>query len=256
MVLNQFVVGIVTAFHPCDLFAVTLNNTDSLDTVAPLFKRLVDNRLEHVGFSFSKGTVSSNNQLRLRIDNTVTQRFSRESAKDYRVDGTNLRTGEHADGRFRDHRHVEYDTITLLDTKFVFEHIGGAVDFIVKFAVGQGLLITIITFKNDGSFVLACGKVSVDTLVCDIEFTVFKPFVKRRILFIEYLRKGFEPVELLFGVLRPEAFVVLFGLFYQVPVLIHTFYGSVFKQFFVRVIEFTHRCSFIWLCCNNSNIKR
>jgi hypothetical protein len=56
---------------------------------------------------------------------------------------------------------------------------------------------------------------TVDTVIGNIENTVFKPFVMRRIALIENLAERLAPLDVLPGLVGPETFVVLFCLFIQ-----------------------------------------
>ena len=235
--IDQIIVGVVTPLYPFDRFVVTLDYEYRLDTLTALLERLIYHRLEHIGLAFTVGSVSSDDKLRLGIFDTVFECLSREAAKDDRVDRPDTCTRQHRIGSFRDHRHIEYDTVPLLDTKLIFEQVRHLVDALAELIVGDMLHITLVPLKEDRRLLSSGCEVSVDTLVGDIHLAVGKPLVKRGIRLIEYLLIGLKPLYLLIGIALPETLIVLFGTVLQLPVLLHRIDTCIFCKFGVGIVD-------------------
>ena len=130
-------------------------------------------------------------------------------------------TCEHSEGSFWDHRHVDDDAIALFDAKFGFEKVGELVDFVVELAVCDDALVTRLTLPDDGRFIFALLQVAVDTLLRDIEFATYEPFVKGGFALIENLSVRLYPVDLFLGEFIPKAFEIALGLLDHLPILLH-----------------------------------
>ena len=144
---------------------------------------------------------------------------------------------QHRIGSFRDHRHIEYDTIPLLDAKLIFEQVRHLVDTPAELLVGDMLHITLVPLKEDRRLLSPGSKMSVYTLVGDIHLAVGKPFVKRSIRLIEYLVIGLKPLYLLISIALPETLIVLFGTVLQLPVLLHGVDTCIFCKFGVGIVD-------------------
>ncbi len=115
--------------------------------------------------------------------------------------------GQHREGCFGDHRHVEDDAVALADAK-TLQDVGEAADMVVELAIGDILRDRrIIAFPDNGCLVAAGRHMAVDAVGADIELTVFEPF-DRDVAGAEIgrldLAERFDPVDPL-AMLRPES---------------------------------------------------
>ena len=104
-----------------------------------------------------------------------------EAAKNDGMHGTEARTGEHRDGRFRNHRHVDHNAVVLDDT-LLREHTSEARDGVAEFAVGEGLdLIGDGTVVDERCLVGAAGfNMQVERVVAGVELAAAEPAVEGR----------------------------------------------------------------------------
>src|SRR5690606_19091947 len=114
LLIDQFVVDVIAARNVVDLFAVALYDQDRFDALAAGGERIVHHGLEQVGFAPAVSAVGGDEQLGLGVDDAIAQRFGREAAKDDGVDRADAGAGEHGNGRFGDHGHIDDDAIALL----------------------------------------------------------------------------------------------------------------------------------------------
>jgi hypothetical protein len=83
------------------------------------------------------------------------------------------RAGQHRIGRFRDHRHVDGDAVTLLDA-MLFQHVRHAADVLVELVIGNLLVdVGIVAFEDDRDLIAVCFQVPVDTVVGNVRLAVF-----------------------------------------------------------------------------------
>ena len=83
--------------------------------------------------------------------------------------------GEHRNGRFRNHRHVNRDSIAALCAEF-FQRIGKTADAFVQIAISDFQVTRrIITLPDDRNIISLGIQVSIDTVVANVERTVIKP---------------------------------------------------------------------------------
>src|SRR5690554_5473685 len=148
------------------------------------------------------------------VNNAGSQCFRRETTKHHRVDGTDTGTGQHGNGSFNNHRHVDGDDITLLDA-LIFQYVGKLTGFFVQFAVGnvagnRG----IIAFENNGGLVCAVFQVTVQAVGRGVQHAVFKPLDGQVVVVVGAvldLAVGLDPVQAL-AVLAPEGVRVFYRL--------------------------------------------
>jgi len=150
------------------------------------------------------------------------------------VDGADPGAGQHGNSQFRDHGEINSNTVALFDTLF-FQNVGEFVDFPPELFVSKGLGIANVAFKYDGGLVLAPGvKMAVETVVGNIKFAAYEPFVVGILEVIDkYLIPLLEPVDLL-GLLGPEAFHIFYRALVDLLILRHALDISIFNEFFGR----------------------
>ncbi len=92
-------------------------------------------------------------------------RASSESPRIHRVDRADAGTGEHRIGRFRDHRHVDRDAITLFHAMLLYD-VRHAADTLLELVIGDLLVdIRVAAFPDDGDRVAMRLGIPVDAIV-------------------------------------------------------------------------------------------
>ena len=111
----------------------------------------------------------------------------------------------------------------------LFQHVGELVDFTIHIGIGEYFPVGgIIAFKNYGGLVLSRSKLTVKTIVADIELAVFEPFyvqifaVERPVRYF-FLVERFEPGQPFFGLLCPEGVWVFNRLFIKLVIICAAF---------------------------------
>src|SRR5262249_36207588 len=88
-----------------------------------------------------------------------------EAAEDDAVGGANAGAGEHGNGQFGYHRHVQRDAVAGLDAK-VLEDVGEGADLAVQVLVAEHTAVARLALPDDGGLVLAAiQQVAVDAVV-------------------------------------------------------------------------------------------
>src|SRR5262245_22268260 len=188
-----------------NLILATFDDDHLLDARTVL-DRLVYGRLELDHSAATKAPVGRDYGLRLRVIDAVFQRFGREAAEDYRVRGADAGAGQHGNGQFGDHRHINGYAITFIDAQRP-QHIREVADLLMELLVGEGPRVARFALPDDGGLVLApCRKVPVEAVVRDVDLSSDEPFGEGLVPF-QNLFPFLEPVKLA-GDLRPESFGV------------------------------------------------
>src|SRR5207237_20435 len=121
------------------------------------------------------------------------------------------RASEHGNGRLRDHRQINQNTIAFFYA-IAFEDIGEETDFAMELLVGECSFLARLSGRgglalpNQGGLVRErSAKVTVQTIVADVELAAREPFCKR--LFpLEHFFPWLEPNQFVFGLFTPEFF--------------------------------------------------
>ena len=115
---------------------------------------------------------------------------------------TDSRAGEHRDGGFGDHRHVNEHAVIGCDAVF-YQHIGEPAYVLLELAVSEHPFVAGFAFPDDRRLVATRpNRVAVHAILADIKLAAVKPFRVRWVP-IEDLRPRFMPNELL-RLARPE----------------------------------------------------
>ena len=179
-------------------------------TVTPCFSAdvhgLVGVGLERDGLGAAVDAVGGDQDLAGGVDDAVGQRVGAEAAEDDRVDRADAGAGQHGDGQFLDHRHVDRDAVALLDAA-ALEHVGELADLLVELAVGElCVLAGLVAFPDDRDLVAARLQVPVQAVVGDVGLAADEPLDRDVALSKSYsrtLRPLLLPVELV-GDLAPR----------------------------------------------------
>lgn len=124
--------------------------------------------------------------------------------------GSDAGTGEHGDGQFGDHWHVDGDAVTGFAAE-LFEDVGELADFVMELLIGENPLIAGFPFPDDGGFIFAgADEVSVETLIRGVQFAAGEPFGLGHVAFHDGI-EVLKPIEVFFGEFTPEAGRIVFG---------------------------------------------
>jgi hypothetical protein len=166
------------------------------DAVAGLCTACVDRRIQQglvgdnpVGFDTAGGRQYD---VRPRIVDTHGQLIAGETTEDHRVDGAETRTGQHADNRFGDHRHVDQHAIAAAYAA-LRQHTRAARHRLQQLGVGVAGLRGGDRAVDQQRFLrtAAIGNVIIEGVVAGVGYAVRVPAVKGRPAVIEErLRRG------------------------------------------------------------------
>ena len=82
--------------------------------------------------------------------------------------GADTRAGQHGNGQFWDHGHIDGDPVTLLNTQ-ALQSVGKLADLSIKIPVGVDAPVARFALPNDCRLVAAAGgQVSVQTIVGNV----------------------------------------------------------------------------------------
>ncbi len=89
--------------------------------------------------------------------------------------GTDTRTRQHSVSCFRNHRHIDANTVALFHTTCA-QGVGELADFVMQFLIGDKLVfVRIIAFPNNRHLISTRRQVTVDTVDAHIQLAVDKP---------------------------------------------------------------------------------
>lgn len=180
-------------------------------------KGIVDILLEGDELAAAVATIGGNDKLSSGIGKTVLDTLRAEAAKDHTVHGPYAGAGQHRNGGLRDQRHVDENSVPLLDS-VALEHIGKLTNLAMKLAVGDDLFVTGLPFPDDGCLIGPRSvEMAVEAVLGGVQLSADKPIGIRE-LPVEDLGPFFKPVEFL-GLAGPEFVRALHRLGMELPVL-------------------------------------
>ena len=166
----------VSALRPGNLSTCALVDQAVADARA-LLEGLVDNLLGRNDLASTLALVSGDDDLALSIDDTVAQRVRRETGKDDRVHGTNTCAGQERDDSLGNHRQVESNSVTLLDTHLL-EGVCELGDLAEELSVCDDAAIAcIVGLVDDGGLVGVLEGVAVDAVVRRVQLALDEPCI-------------------------------------------------------------------------------
>lgn len=138
--------------------------------------------------------------------------------------GANASAGPGGKQSFRNHRHVDNDSVSLLNS-LIFQQLSHFTGIFVSLPQSPLLmLVHHIWNPDESSFVCVGGQVAVEHVVSNIDFSIGVPAGERRVCGVEDGFGEIEPTHL-FGLLLPKLFSGLcracFMVGFLVGVLIH-----------------------------------
>ncbi|MDH6225791.1 hypothetical protein M2169_002761 [Streptomyces sp. MJP52] len=176
-----------------------------------LGERLVHGGLEGGRLAAAPAAVGGDDHLGVGVLDAGGQRVGGEASEDHGVRGADAGTGQHRDGRLRDHGHVDGHPVALADTQLQ-QRVGGAGHLVLEFGVRDGAAVAGLALEVDGHPVAVAGlHVTIHAVVGDVERAVLEPLGERRVRPVERLVRLGVPGQAA-GLLGPEAEPVSLGL--------------------------------------------
>ena len=179
-------------------------NDDNFFDGRRFFETRINGDFQRYFFATTPATIGRHDQLCLSIVIPIRHGVGAEASENDRVCRTDPGTGQHGDGQFRDHRHVERNAVACFDSQF-FHAVGEFRDLPVQILVCQYSLIARFAFPDDCRLVLPPGsQVAIDAVVAGVRRAADEPLCVRHVSF-ERLVKVFEPVQVLASQIAPES---------------------------------------------------
>ncbi len=202
----------VTTFHHLDRLLGALHHQNSAHRrTGTTGESGIHSRFQGDGLVLAESAVCRDHRLDLPVDQPIPQSLGREATEDHGMRGTDASAGEHGDGRFWNHRHVEGHQIALADSHRP-QSVRGLAHLSVQFAVSETPDIAGLSLPDQCR--LGRGgtlEVSVQTVEGKIGGAALEPAGERGIAPIENGVKGLEPVQLPTRRISPEAVGILLG---------------------------------------------
>ena len=253
LVFQNVVQPLVTAFNHVDFSTSALEDDDVLNGIATTHGEcFVSDRLERDGLTTTVLAIGSDQGNSAGVIDTITQRLGREATENDGVNRTNTSTGLHCADAFNGHRHVDDNTVTLLDAHTT-QGIGKFGNLGEQLLVGHLSYFAVVGFEDQGNLVaLASFDLTIQTVVRNIQLAVGKPLEERGVGLVQHLGKRFLPGDQVTGTLGPETFIIGLRFCAQRPIAIHPGNGSVLDHFLGRIIELNGLIRHILLLCGTS----
>ena len=149
------------------------------------------------------------------------------------MDSANACTGEHGDGKFRRHAHVDRDPISFFHAQR-FQNVGEFLHLAMKLLIGEDANFPGLAFPNDRGFVFAPGReVTIDTVVGKIDLAANEPLRPGTIPFENFV-PILEPVQFA-GDSRPEPIGLVNGFLIQAVIFGEAFHMGLLAEFWGRI---------------------
>ena len=217
-----------------DFVCAAFDDDDALDLVV-FRERLIDHRLEGDDLAAPPAAVGGDDGGGAGVLEAIDDGLRGEAAEDHIVHRADARAGEHRDGGFRNHRHVNEHAVLGLDAVFE-EHVGEAADVLLKLAVGDDAFVAGLALPDDGGLVFAgAGGVAVHAVFTDVELAAVEPF-RVRGLPIEHFGPRFLPNQFL-CLTRPELVGLVDGFLIELFVGRHRWDAGLRGKFLGRLVH-------------------
>jgi hypothetical protein len=166
----------ITALGHWDVSAGALVDQAVRDVWA-LPESIIDDLLCGNDLASTLALVAGNDNLGLRINDTVPERVGREASKDDRVHSTDSRASKECNKSLWNHRHVYGDGVTLLNTHLL-QDMCGLAHLAEELAIGHYASVTwLVGLVYDGWLVGVLERVAIDAVVGGVEAALDKPGV-------------------------------------------------------------------------------
>ncbi|CCK08659.1 hypothetical protein BN128_2722 [Cronobacter sakazakii 696] len=167
--LHQFAPPEIASFMPFDVSAGAFQYHHMFHTGdARVFQRVIDVFLQRNGTPGAHAFIGRDNQTRAGVDNASGDGLRRKATENDRVHRANAGAGEHRNGGFRHHRHIDSDHVAFLNAKRG-QGVCKTADVAVEFAVADVFALgRVIAFPDNGGLIAALAQVPVKTVCCQI----------------------------------------------------------------------------------------
>ena len=164
----------VTASGPGNLSAGPLEDENASD-IGALLESFVYDALGTDDLATTATLVSGDDDLGASVEDTVTERVGGETGEDNGVDGTNTGASKERNESLRNHRKVDGNSVTFLDT-LLLKSPGNAGNLTQELSVCDGAALAgLVGLVDDGGLVGVLKGVTVDTVERGIQATLNKP---------------------------------------------------------------------------------
>ena len=207
--LRQFVIPVIAPLAHRDIAAGMAQHQNRLHR--NFFERLVDIGLQWDPLTAAQALVGGDDPVALAVLDPSRDRFGRETAEDHRMHRPDPRAGQHGEGAFGHHRHIDRDPVALFDAHSL-ERVRHLDDLALQIGIGD---LARIAFRIVGledqrdRIAMAVLDMAIDGAVADVEPAIGKPLDSDRIERpVRDGRRFGDPVEPL-GLFGPEPVRIL-----------------------------------------------
>ncbi len=203
----------VPAFHHGHVVFGPLDDQYILNGRAAL-EGFIDRFLQRHNAASTPATIGGDNAAHVGIVYPITDGRSGETTKDDGVHGADASTGQHGDGQFGDHGHIDSHTIALFHAHLL-QAVGCLANAAVQLLIGEDDLLARLPFPDDGGLVLTGrSEMAIEAVVGNIRLAAFIPLHKGHVVFVTDAVPLLKPVQLA-GHIAPESFRVFNRLLIQ-----------------------------------------
>ena len=157
----------------------------------------VRDSLERNALRAAQPLVCRDDDLGLRVDDSVAKRIGAETSKDDRMDRTDAGAGQHRVGELRNHREIDTNSVAFANAQGS-QGVRNAPHLGLELSERDVLVLPrLVRHEDDGGLVGVARCVSVHAVHRDIESSAAKPDELARSMFFEHAVRLVEPVQLL-----------------------------------------------------------
>ena len=102
-------------------------------------QRLIDIGFQQNRLAAAHARIGGDDHFGLAVFNPAGQRIRRKAAEDHAMHRADAGAGQHGDGRFRHHRHVQHHAVAFAHA-MLFQHIGKAAGFSMQLFKGNDFM--------------------------------------------------------------------------------------------------------------------
>ena len=176
LAINNLVPPNIATLTPLSLLTGTFYNENIFNIVLSSSERLIDNWFERKCRTFTESTIRGNHERCICILNTTDERICTKPTKDDGVRRTNSRTSQHRNRGFRNHRHVNGDAISGLNSE-LYKCVGGFLNIVKHLGICNGASITRFAFEVKSDALSTPFKdMAVKTVIRGVDLSAEKPF--------------------------------------------------------------------------------
>ncbi|SQA98166.1 Uncharacterised protein [Cedecea neteri] len=129
-----------------------------------IFKRVIHVLFQRDGTPGAHAFVGGDHQPGAGVDDASGHGFRREAAKDNGMHGANARAGEHSNGSFRHHWHINRNNIAFLNAQFD-QGVGKTADIAMQLAISDVFALgRVIALPDNGGLIAPFFQVPVEAV--------------------------------------------------------------------------------------------